>query len=47
MKILILILQILAAVGFIMTGIMKIFTPYEDLIIMETWAGLKTSLLPK
>jgi uncharacterized membrane protein YphA (DoxX/SURF4 family) len=40
MKILILILQILAAIAFIMTGMMKIFTPYEDLIIMENmgWA---------
>ncbi|MFT6853842.1 MAG: putative membrane protein YphA (DoxX/SURF4 family) [Cyclobacteriaceae bacterium] len=40
MKILILILQILAAIAFIMTGMMKIFTPYEDLVIMENmgWA---------
>ena len=40
MKILILILQILAAIAFIMTGMMKIFTPYEDLVIMESmgWA---------
>ena len=35
MKILILILQILAAIAFIMTGVMKIFTPYEDLVLME------------
>ena len=35
MKILILILQILAAIAFIMAGMMKIFTPYEDLVIME------------
>ena len=35
MKILILILQILAAIAFVMAGMMKIFTPYEDLVIME------------
>ncbi|MDG1106336.1 MAG: DoxX family protein [Cyclobacteriaceae bacterium] len=40
MKILILILQILAAIAFIMTGMMKIFTTYEDLVLMENmgWA---------
>lgn len=35
MKILILILQILTAIAFFMAGMMKIFTPYEDLVIME------------
>ena len=35
MKILILILQILAAIAFIMTGVMKICNPYEDLVLME------------
>ena len=40
MKILILILQILAAIAFFMTGMMKIFTTYEDLVLMENmgWA---------
>ena len=40
MKKIILIVQILAAIAFIMTGMMKIFTPYEDLVIMENmgWA---------
>lgn len=40
MKKIILIVQILAAIAFIMTGMMKIFTPYEDLVLMENmgWA---------
>lgn len=40
MKKIILIVQILAALAFIMTGMMKIFTPYEDLVLMENmgWA---------
>ena len=40
MKKIILIIQILAAIAFIMTGMMKIFTPYEDLVLMENmgWA---------
>ena len=39
-KKIILIPQILAAVAFIMAGSMKIFTPYEDLVLMENmdWA---------
>ena len=40
MKKIILIVQILTAIAFIMAGTMKIFTPYEDLVIMENmgWA---------
>jgi len=40
MKKIILIVQILAAIAFIMTGMMKVFTPYEDLVLMENmgWA---------
>ena len=40
MKKIILIVQILAAIAFIMAGSMKIFTPYEDLVLMENmgWA---------
>ena len=40
MKKIILIIQILAAIAFIMTGMMKIFTPYEDLVLMGNmgWA---------
>ena len=40
MKILILILQILAAIAFFMTGMMKVFITYEDLVLMENmgWA---------
>lgn len=40
MKKIILIVQILAALAFIMTGMMKIFTPYENLVLMENmgWA---------
>ena len=40
MKKIILIVQILDALAFIMTGMMKIFTPYEDLVLMENmgWA---------
>ena len=51
MKILILILQILAAIAFIMTGMMKIFTPYEDLVIMvnmgwaEDFSGIQITII--
>ena len=40
MKKIILIVQILAALAFIMAGMMKIFTPHEDLVLMENmgWA---------
>jgi len=40
MKKIILIVQILAALAFLMTGMMKILTPYEDLVLMENmgWA---------
>ena len=51
MKILILILQILAAIAFIMAGMMKIFTPYEDLVIMvnmgwaEDFSGIQITII--
>jgi uncharacterized membrane protein YphA (DoxX/SURF4 family) len=40
MKKIILIVQILTAIAFIMAGMMKVFTPYEDLVLMENmgWA---------
>ena len=38
MKKVILILQILATIAFVMAGSMKVFTPYEDLVLMENMA---------
>lgn len=40
MKTIILIVQILVAIAFVMAGSMKIFTPYEDLVLMKNmdWA---------